>query len=140
MLSNLSGSVFTLINQFTADGTQKYTKHILKNCGKREGIYDKSSGQMFYKAGTWTAYIKDWEKYKPPAEYNGEENRYTVNVGDLLIFADIADVAPTDFKGFNALRDKYKNCGGIVTGVEVYINYKPDGTPWKTNHVEVIRA
>ena len=63
MLSNLSGSVFTLINQFTADGTQKYTKHTLKNCGKREGIYDKSGGQRFYKAGTWTAYIQDWEKY-----------------------------------------------------------------------------
>ena len=140
MLSNLCDKTFTLINQIPSDGAVKYAKHTLRNCGKREGLYDKSSGQMFYKSGTWTTYITDWEKYKSPDKYGGENSCYTVNIGDLLIFADISEGAPTDFKGFNALRDKYKNCGGVVTGVEVYINYKPDGTPWETNHVEVIRA
>jgi hypothetical protein len=152
-LSNLNSQVFTIINQIpqsqTAAAKASWTKYRLSDCGKRDGLYDKSSGTMAYKANTWTAYIKNWQQYKAPSWLDGgyyvlpEEEKaqyYTANVGDLLIFADIPDDVPTTLQEFNALRDKYKDMGGIITGTEAYINYKPDGTPWATNHIELIKG
>ena len=67
-------------------------------------------------------------------------NFYTANVGDLIIFADIPDEVPETISEFTALTQKYKDIGGIISGVNVFINYKPDGTPWKTNHIELIKG
>lgn len=152
-LSDLSSGTFTLINQIPKSQSiatkVKWVKHTLKNCAKADGLYDKSNNQMFYKSNTWTAYIKEWAKYKAPLWTDGgyyaltdEEmvESFTVNVNDLLIFADIEDDAPQTITEFNALREKYKDCGGTVTGCEVYIKYKPNGKPWRTNHIEVIKA
>lgn len=152
-LSNLCEDIFTIINQIPASQTVAtkvaWKQYRLTNCGKRDGLYDKSSGTMVYRANTWTAYIHDWEKYKNPNWLTGgyyalpdgkKAEFYTVNVGDLLIFADITDSVPTTLQEFSALRDKYKDCGGIITGVEAYISYKPDMQPWQTNHIEVIKA
>lgn len=152
-LSNLSCETFTIINRIpkSADTAEiiGYKKHTLLNCGKRDGLYDKTSGQMIYKANTWTAYVHSWQNYKKPLWISGgyyalsdaeKDNFFTVDVGDLLIFADISEAVPNSIAEFNALRDKYKNCGGIVTGCEVYINYKPNGKPWKTNHIELIKG
>ena len=152
-LSNLNGKVFTIINQIPTSATVStkiaWKKYQLTNCGKRDGLYDKSSGTMAYKANTWTAYIGNWQEYKPPAWLDGgyyalsdtdKAEYYTANVGDLIIFADVADTTPTTLQEFNALRDKYKDIGGVITGQEVYINYKPNGTPWGTNHIELIKG
>lgn len=152
-LSNLNGQVFTIINQIPtsrAIATKvAWKKYRLDNCGKRDGLYDKSSGTMVYKANTWTAYIQNWQQYKKPNWLDGgyyslteneKEQYFTVGIGDLLIFSDIADSVPTNLTEFNALRDKYKDIGGIVTGTEEYINYKPNGAPWATNHIEVIKG
>lgn len=152
-LSNLYKDIFTIINQIPESQTIStkiaWKKHALAHCGKRDGLYDKSSGQMIYKASTWTAYVYDWQRYKNPLWTSGgyyalsdseKDNFFTVDAGDLLIFADIPEAAPKSIAEFNALRDKYKTCGGIVTGCEAYINYKPNGKPWKTNHIEVIRS
>lgn len=152
-LSNLNGEVFTIINQIPTSqdiATKvKWIKHRLVNCGKKDGIYDKSSGQTFYKANTWTAYIHDWQNYVKPLwcdnGYYGlsdeeKEKLFTVNVGDLLIFADIPDEAPTTLQEFKNLCDKYRDCGGTITGAEAYIKFKNNGMPWKTNHIEVIKA
>ena len=65
---------------------------------------------------------------------------YTVNIGDLIIFTDISDDAPSSLQEFNALREKYKDSGGVVTGCEVYIRFEPDGTPWNTNQIEIVRG
>ena len=152
-LSNLNGQVFTIINQIPQSQTvatkQAWKKYRLTDCGKRDGLYDKSSGTMLYRANTWTAYLQNWQHYKAPTWLDGgyyalpedEKSKYfTVNVGDLLIFADITDAAPATMQEFNALRDKYKDVGGVITGQEAYINYKPDGTPWATNHIEAIKG
>ncbi len=152
-LSNLNGKVFTIINQIPTSASVAaktgWKKYRLTDCGKRDGLYDKSSGTMAYKANTWTAYINDWQQYKTPTwlddgyyalPENEKSNYFTANVGDLLIFADITDDAPTTLQEFNALRDKYKDMGGIIAGQEVYINYKPNGTPCKTNHIECIKG
>lgn len=152
-LSNLNNQVFTLINRVPRDkdtvATGSYVKHTLKNCGKKDGIYDRSSGTMAYAANTWTAYIGDWEGYKPPhwledGYYTiSEEEKadcFTVAVGDLLIFADIPDEAPMSLNEFNAMKEKYKDMGGIISSVEVYIQYKLSGEPWKTNHIEAIKG
>ena len=149
--SNLNGQVFTIINQIPTSQTVAtkiaWKKYRLADCGKRDGLYDKSSGTMAYKANTWTAYIHNWQEYKPPTWLGDgyyaladKTEYYTANVGDLLIFADVADNAPTTLQEFNALRDKYKDIGGVITGQEVYINYKPNGTPLKTNHIELIKG
>lgn len=149
--SNLNGQVFTIINQIPTSQTVTtkiaWKKYRLTDCGKRDGLYDKSSGTMAYRANTWTAYISDWKQYKPPTWLGGgyyaladKSEYYTANVGDLLIFYDIADNAPTTLQEFTALRDKYKDIGGVITSQEVYIKHKPNGTPWKTNHIELIKG
>lgn len=152
-LSNLNGDIFTLINQIPMSSTTAtktaWKKHTLTKCGKHDGLYDKSTGSMAFKTNTWTAYIYDWQKYKRPLWTNDgyyslpdeEQNScFTVNTGDLLIFADIPDKVPATLQEFNSIRDKYKDNGGIITGTEVYINFHPNGTPWKTNHIEVIKG
>ena len=152
-LSDLNGQVFTIINQIPQSQTvatkTAWKKHTLTDCGKRDGLYDKSSGTMLYRANAWTAYIQNWQRYKKPNWLDGgyyaltedeKEEYFTVNVGDLLIFADIPDAAPATLQEFNVLRDKYKDMGGVITGAEVYISYKPNGTPWATNHVEAIKG
>lgn len=152
-LSNLHRETFTIINQIPQSASiatkTAWKKHILTKCGKQNGLYDKSSGTMIYRANSWTAYIFDWQGYKQPNWLDGgyymlsdeeKDNYFTANVGDLLIFGEIPDAAPTTIQEFNALATKYKDNGGIITGNEVYINYKPDGTPWKMNHIELIKG
>lgn len=150
MLSNLNNKTFTIINQIpqAPNVATKVTwrKYRLKRCDKRDGLYDKSSGTMVYKSNSFTVYAKNWENYKTPNWLDdgyyamADDNYYTANVGDLIIFADIPDDAPTTTAEFTALTQKYKDIGGIISGVNVYINHKPDGTPWKTNHIELIKG
>lgn len=153
MLSKLNHETFTIINQIPQSPSvatkTKWKKHTLKNCDKKDGILDKSSGTMIYKANTFTACIYDLEHYKAPHWLeNGfysmadidKNDYYTANAGDLIVFADIPDEAPTTTAEFAALTQKYKDIGGIINGVNVYINHKPDGTPWKTNHIELIKG
>ena len=152
-LSRLAGQTFTIINQIPQSATvltkTQWKKKVLKDCGKKDGLYDRSSGTMAYKANTWTAFINDWQMYKAPNFLDGgyyalddelKDQYFTANVGDLLIFADIPDDAPTTIQEFNQLRDKYRDIGGPITSAEVYINFNADGTPWKTNHVELVRG
>ena len=152
-LSNLNNQVFTIINQIPTNATTAtktaWKKYRLTNCGKSDGLHDESSKTMAYTANTWTAYISDWQQYKSPTWINSgyyalsdtdKAEYYTANVGDLIIFADVADTTPTTLQEFNALRDKYKDMGGIITGQEVYINYKPNGTPCNSNHIELIKG
>ena len=104
---------------------------------------------MVYKANSFTAYIYDWQHYKAPVWLENvyysmadmdKGDCYTANVGDLIVFADIPDPAPTTIAEFAVLTQKYKDIGGIISGVNVYINNKPDGAPWKTNHIELIKG
>lgn len=152
-LTQLNHEKFTIINQIPkapdVATKVKWHKTVLDNCDKRDGIFDKSSGTMIYKANTFTAYIFDWQDYAPPHWLEGgfysmidddRASRFTVNVGDLIVFGDIPDKAPATTAEFTALTQKYRNVGGIIDGVNVYINHKPDGTPWKTNHIEVIKG
>ena len=151
-LSNFSGRTFTIINQIpqSKEVSTKvaWDRHTLLNCGKRSGIYDKSSGTIAVKSNTWTVYVHNWQNYRAPNwqggyySLNNEERkqRFTANVGDLVIFADISYPAPSSAAEFTALVQKYRDLGGLISGTEVYINYKSDGTPWKTNHIELIKG
>lgn len=150
-LSELNDEVFTVINQIPTSADNAATKawHLYKlsKCDKKDGLYDKAKNQMYLQANTWTAFLSNWQAYKKPLWTDGgfyaledKTAYYTVNIGDLLIFADITESTPTNRAEFEALKTKYKDCGGTVTGCEVYINYKPNGQPWKTNHIEVIKA
>ena len=151
--SNLNGQVFTIINQIPTSATVAtkiaWKKYRLDKCGKDDGLSDKSSSTTAYTANTWTAFIYNWQQYKPPTWLGGgyyaladeeKANYFTANVGDLVIFSDVFDDAPTTLQEFNALRDKYKDMGGIVTRQEAYINYKPNGTPWPKNHIELVKG
>lgn len=153
MLSNLNHETFTIINQIPQApniATKiKWKKFTLKGCDRRDGLYDKSSGTMVYKANSFTAYISDWQHYKDHTWLDGgyyaladvdKSGYFTANVGDLIIFADIPDETPTTIAEFTALTQKYKDIGGLISGVNVYINHKPDGTPWKTNHIELTKG
>lgn len=152
-LSDIDNDVFTIINQIPQSQNvatkRAWAKRTLYGCGKRDGLFDKSSGTMIYKANAFTAYITDWEHYRAPKWLDDgyyaiadadKHDYYTANVGDLIIFADIPDEAPTTVAEFTVLTQKYKDIGGIISGVNVYVNKKPDGTPWKTNHIELIKG
>lgn len=151
-LSKLYDKTFTIINQIPTSATVStkiaWVKRTIKGCDKTDGTYDKSTGTMVYKANTFTAYLKDWQNYREPnfsdngyySIYGTDETLYTANVGDLIIFREIEDPAPTTANEFNNLRSKYANEGGILTGVEAYINYHADGKPWRTNHIELIKG
>lgn len=152
-LSDLNSQHFTIINQIPTSQTvstkRAWKKHFLTKCNRRDGIYDKSSREVIYKANTWTAYIFDWIDYMPPLWFEGgyydlddelKDRCFTVAVGDLLIFSEIDDPTPKSISEFDALRNKYKDYGGVVTGAEVYINYRQNGKPWRTNHIEIIKG
>ena len=152
-LSNLQNSTFTIINQIpqsiSSAKKRAWFKHTLRKCGKQNGIYDRTGGTMLYKTNTFTAYIGDWERYMPPSWLNtgyytlpdkDKANYFTVNVGDLIVFDDIDDSVPTTLQEFQALVAKYGDNGGTVTGFQEYINYKPNGEPWRTNHIEAVKG
>ncbi len=153
MMSNLFSETFTIINQIPASQTNpakvKWKKHFITMCDRRDGIFDQSSGKMAYKANSWSVWCKDWEHYKPPiwtadGYYtlgdDEKDNYFTANVGDLVVFAEIPDVEPVNIKEFNDIVNKYRDNGGTITSAQSYINYKPDGTPWATNHIEMIKG
>ncbi len=152
-LSNLQNETFTIINQIPQSASvatkRTWKKYTLTGCDKKDGIYDKSSGTMVYKSNSFTAFISDWEHYKAPNWLEGgyysltddeKSAFYTANTNDLIIFADIPDLAPTTTVEFTALTQKYKDIGGLISGVNVYINHKPNGKPWRTNHIELIKG
>ena len=152
-LSNLKDKTFTIINRVptseTNHQTVKWKKFTLEGCGWVGGIYDKSSGTVINRNNTWTAWIGNWQAYTPPTFCDGgfyalsdEEisRHYTVTAGDLLIFDDIPDSEPANEREFQTLASKYKNMGGLLTGAEVYINYRPNGNPWRTNHITIVRS
>lgn len=153
MTSNLFSETFTIINQIPQSQTVptkvKWKKHFISMCDRRDGIFDRSSGTMAYKANAWTVWCKDWEKYRPPiwtAEGyytlgdDEKDNYFTANVGDLVVFAEIPDVVPTTVQEFQELVTKYRENGGTITQAQSYINYRADNTPWATNHIEMIKG
>lgn len=150
-LSNLKNKTFTIINRIpvSCDNAQivSYHKHTLKECDVKNSFADKTSGATVCKANTWTAYIGDWEHYKAPIWQKGgfyalesKTGYFTAQNGDLLIFADIGDNVPENSQEFQALINKYKDCGGVITQATAYINFKDDKEPWKTNHIELIKG
>lgn len=153
MMSNLFSETFTIINQIPQSPTVPtkvlWKKHFITNCDRRDGIFDRSTGTMAYKANAWTVWCKDWEKYKPPiwtadGYYTlGDDEKddyFTANVGDLIVFAEIPDIVPTTVAEFQALVNKYRENGGQITQAQSYINYHADGRPWATNHIEMIKG
>ncbi len=152
MLSNLYDKTFTIINQIPTSQTVAtkiaWVKNTVTHCDKVSGVYDKSTGTMEYKANNFTAYVKSWENYREPnfsdngyySIYKTGKGLYTANVGDLVVFREIEDPAPTTLKEFNDLRTKYANEGGILTGAEAFINFENNGKPWETNHIELIKG
>ena len=102
---------------------------------------------MIYRANSWTAWIGDWQHYREPDWLDGgyytltdKTLYYTANAGDLLIFSDIPDAVPASEQEFQALVTKHKNAGGILSSVQAFINYKQNGTPWRTNHIEIVKG
>lgn len=153
MMSDLFSETFTIINQIPQSSTVatkvKWFKHIIHSCDRRDGIFDRSTSTMAYKANAWTVWCKQWDNYRPPMWVNDgyyaladdeKADFWTANVGDLIIFAEIEDVEPTSVTEYQALITKYKDYGGTITQAQPYINYKPDGTAWKTNHIEMIKG
>lgn len=150
-LSRLKNKMFTIINRIptSADDPQitAWVKRVIDGCDVQNGLYDKTNGTMIYKSNTWTAWVDDWERYKPPMWVDDgfyaladKTGFYTANTGDLLIFGAIDDPAPTTTQEFQTLMTKYRDMGGLITGVQAYINYRLDGTPWRTNHIEIVKG
>ena len=150
-LSRLKNKTFTIINCIPTSESNpqiaEWRKYTLKNCGMQSGIYDKSAESMVYKANTWTAWLDDWQHYKSPTWLDSgyyalpdKSKYYTANIGDLLIFEDIPDETPRNTHEFKSMAEKYKNMGGIFTAAQAFVNYRPNGTPWRTNHIEIVKG
>lgn len=153
MRSELFGETYTIVNQIPSSSVNAakvlWKMRRLTQCGKRDGLWDKSSDTMIYHSGSWTVRCREWHSYKKPSWNEGgyyslsDEDKpryYTVSPGDLIIFGEISDAEPDSLSGFNALRDKYRDSGGIITGSEVFIHYYADGSPWITNHIKIIKG
>lgn len=151
MMTDFFTDTYTIINQVpvSADTATKnvFIKNKISHCCRRSGIYDKSSETIIFKRDSWTVRSKDWKRFRQPTFENGgyyslndKSGCFTANSGDLLIFAEINDPAPESIAEFKALADKYKGMGGVITGTEVFINYRSDGKPWETNHIKFIRS
>lgn len=149
-ISRLKDKTFTIINRIPESSKSpkiaEWKKYTLTGCDMQSGIFDRTSQTMTYRANTWTAWIGDWWHYREPDWLDGgyyalndKTLYYTANAGDLLIFSDIPDNAPKSEQEFQALVTKYKNAGGILSSVQAFINYKPNGTPWRTNHIEIVK-
>lgn len=146
-LSELNGNTYTIINRvpLNNNSSKKWVKHLLTNCGKKDGIYDKSQETMIYKNNTFTVYCNNWQEYLMPAQYYNlseaeQEEYYTAAPKDLIIFAPIEDTAPISTVEFETLKKKYSSQCAEITGVEIYVQYHNDGSPWRTNHIELIRG
>lgn len=150
MLSDLFDKTVTVINAIpkTEETPAAWTKTVLSDCAVSGGIFDRSSGTMVYAANTFTVYARAWRKYRVPSFSDGgyysvyptEKDAFTANAGDLVILCAIDEDAPQTAKEFNDLRTKYAREGGILSSAEAFIRFKPDGTPWETNHIEMIRG
>lgn len=151
-LSNLRNKTFTIINRIPSSPENpqiiKWNKFELSNCGKQDGIYDKSTDSAIQRETAWTVYIFNWQEYKEPhwcedGYYylpDNEKNKfYTANSGDLIIFGKISEQTPKTEQEFQSLLKKYKNMCGLISSAKAYVNYKSNGTPWRTNHIEAIK-
>lgn len=149
-LSDLSGNTFTLINQVPQSAgdpsVRIWVKRRIKGCQKRDGLYAGANDHTVFDKSAFTVFCNSWQSYRPPLFTDGgfyalsdtaKEPFFTVNPRDFIIFADVADNAPQSNAEFAALKKKYAGMGGVITGAEVYVQYKPNGTPWRTNHIEM---
>ena len=104
---------------------------------------------MFYKSNTWTAYIKEWAKYKAPLWTDGgyyaltdEEmaEASTVNVNDLLIFADIEDDVPRTITNLTHCAKNTKTVAALLPDVKYISNTSRTGNRGEQTTIEVIKA
>lgn len=152
-LSNFNPQIFTIYNRITKGQESSEFAYAMRqrveNCASVGGVLDRTSGIMANRASTWTAFLHDWQRYKPPHWDKGgfyalsdseKRGTYTVNVGDLIVFGNVTDKAPESLREFNALCEKYKNNGGVVTSCQAYIMFDAQGRPWSTNHIEAVKG
>lgn len=155
MLSKLYCDRFTLICRIPVSAennrTRLFEKHILSECAKHSGVYDRTTGTMFRGDNTFTVHTRDWRRYRAPIWTEGgyyalsdadRRGLYTVNRGDLLIFGEIAEEAPADVDEFDALTEKYALAGGTVSEAAACIAYRDELKliPWRTNHIRIIKG
>lgn len=142
---------YTIINQIPTSATNSekvaFKIHKLQNCFKRNSVQSASSNTLVYNNNSFTTFCYDWQHYKEPTFLDGgyyaiedKSNYFTVNTNDFIVFADIEDAEPTGIAEFEALKQKHKDIGGVITGKEVFINFDENDEPLQTNHIEIIKG
>lgn len=145
MLSNLYDKTFTIINQIPESPKSKrkvgWKMFKLTGCDVVGAKYDRSQGTIGLESGAHNVYIKNWQDYCPSADFYETlpAGKYTLARGDLIIFEDIDIAAPTSVEEYDSLIEKYVDTSLTVSDFEVFVNYKRNGMPWRTNHIEVMK-
>ena len=125
-----------MTNQFTVffKHSAGFGKYIARHCAKIGGRYDKTVRAMINVPGIYTVYIGDWKDYVRSYE-NG---KYMLNKGDLIVFSEVNDPAPSTPDEFDELIDKYDDgySAMVVSNVSHNILFDNSNKPWGINHIE----
>ncbi len=128
----------TLINQIPKSSTDAQKVKWIKHTKTGEYIQNTSGESRetaIYGKNTATVYIFDTEGYMQPARYYLSGNYsggFTAARGDMIIFEEISDPAPTCDEEFDAMLQKYGENAITVESVTPYIR---EG--FGINHIEV---
>ena len=126
-LTNLWKHKVTIYNDIPKNAVEErhFDRFAIEKCNIQGGIVHEADGTISNIVNAKTVITKDIEHYKSPMEYANipvdmREQYYTVQVGDFIVFGDVADVVTTASE-FSQLQNKYKNNGMKVTSVAVNI-------------------
>lgn len=111
----------TVYNDIPSDGVnlRRFDRHIIDKCLTQRGYTERTDGTMQNNINAITIITKDVDRYKSPTEYkqlaiDEKENYYTVQIDDFVVLSEVDDVVTTS-KEFQALQQKYKDNGFLVT-------------------------
>ena len=122
-LTPLWESAVTIYNDIPATEAENrhFDRFVIDNCNIQGGRVSKADGTIENIVNATTVWTKDIEHYRNPREYmltpvDQRENIYTVQIGDFVVFGDVADIVENSLDYAN-LQKKYSNNGFKVTSV-----------------------
>lgn len=123
-MANLFGKKITIFNDIAAqdNNPRRFDRHIIEKCSVQGGYVQDANGTVQNIVSAKTVITKDTDRYLPPTEYkkltlDERENRYTVQIGDYVVLAEVDD----EITSPRELQTKYGDDCITVTSVTASI-------------------
>ena len=127
-LTPLFTQTVTIYNDIaaTALSERRWDRHVVNGCTIQGGFVGRANGTVENIINSISVITNSVSNYVTPAVYAGlpvdeRTNRYTVQIGDFVVFNEVDDVVTTAAQ-FAALQQKYKNNGIRVASATANIN------------------